>query len=34
VQLIESVTSMTAMVNTGAEGLTVGFASAEYEAKF
>ena len=34
VQLIESVTSMTAMVNTGAEGLTVGFASSGYEAKF
>ena len=34
VQLIESVMSMTAMVNVGAEGLTVGFASAEYEAKF
>lgn len=34
VQLIESVMSMTAMVNVGAEGLTVGFASTEYDAKF
>ncbi len=34
VQLIESVTSMTAMVNVGAGGLAVGFASPEYEAKF
>lgn len=32
VQLTESVMSMTAMVNVGAEGLTVGFACPEYQA--
>ncbi len=34
VQLTEAVMSMTAMVNVGAGGLTVGFASSAYDARF